>query len=63
MYHGRLETYIFQGMDCVSRVLNFVLKVGFLGILRGMVVRAILIGGCSIFFRGRRVYFAKYKMC
>jgi len=52
-----------EGMDCVSMVLNCELEVGFLGVLRGMVVRAILVGGCIIFLRVGRVYFAQDYMC
>jgi len=44
-------------------VLDCLLEVGFLGILGGMVVRAILVGACTIVFRGGRVYFAQDYMC
>ena len=41
----------FEGMDCVSMVLDCTLEVGILGVLGGMVLRhgAILVGGCTIF--------------
>jgi len=46
----------FEGMDCVSMLLDCALASW------GMMVRAILVGGCTIFFRGWRVYFAQYYM-
>ena len=53
----------FESMDCVSMVLNDALEVGLLGVLRGMVVGAILVSGCTIFLRVGRLYFAQYYMC
>ena len=53
----------FEGMDFVSTVLDCVLEVGFLGVLGGLVVRAILVGGCTIFSRSGRVCFAQDYMC
>jgi len=35
----------FESMDCISMVLNCALKVGFLGVLGGMVVSVMLVGG------------------
>ena len=58
MYRGCLEKSTFEGMDCVP-----VMLVGFLGVLGGMVVCAILVGGCTIFFSGGRIYFAQYYIC
>jgi len=40
-------------------VLDCALEVGFLGVLGGMVVSAMLFGGFGIFLRGRRVYFSQ----
>jgi len=45
----------FESMDCVSMVLNCALKVGFLGVLGGMVVSVMLVGGLVVFVSGRRV--------
>jgi len=44
-------------------VLDCALELGFSGVLGGMVVRAMLVGGFAIFFRGRRVYFCQDYMC
>ena len=61
---GVIEGQVFfENMDCVSMVLNCALKVGFLGVLGGMVVSVMLVGGFAIFFRGRRVYFPQEYMC
>jgi len=53
----------FEGMDCVSMVLNCALEVGFLGVWGGMVVSVMLVGSSTIFFRCRRVYFSQDYMC
>jgi len=53
----------FEGMDCVLMVLNCALEVGFLGVWGGMVVSVMLVGGFTIFFRCRRVYFSQDYMC
>jgi len=50
-------------MDCVSKVLDCALEVGFLVVLGGMVVSAMLVSGIAIFFRDRRVYFSQHYMC
>jgi len=61
---GVIEGLVFfESMDCVSMVLNCALKVGFLGVLGGMVVSVMLVGGFAILFRGRRVYFSQDYMC
>ena len=44
-------------------VLDCALEVGFLGVLRGMVISVMLLGGFAIFLRGRRVYFSQDYMC
>jgi len=53
----------FEGMDCVSMVLNCALEVGFVGVLGGMVVSIVLVGGFAIFFRGRWVYLTQDYVC
>ena len=50
---GVIEGLVFfESMDCVSMVLNCALKVGFLGVLGGMVVSVMLVGGFAILFKG-----------
>jgi len=49
---GVIEGQVFfEGMDCVSMVLNCALEVGFLGVLGGIVVSVMLVGWFAIFFR------------
>jgi len=53
----------FEGMDCVSMMLNCALEVGFVGVLGGMVLSVMLVGGFAIFFRGWRVYCSQDYTC